>query len=180
MSLVEITEKSHNVKLELLYAKDSNFTGKIIYKNPLCFLHSSAIPLLDKAIFLAEQQGYTFKIFDAFRPKSAAQLLWDFCPNPIYVADPKNGSHHTRGVAIDLTLVDKATGQDVDMGTPFDDFSEKSHHSTVITPEISKNRYLLLGIMLTAGWDFYNSEWWHYQMFSPRNFPLIDDDYGIM
>lgn len=180
MPLIEITPQTHNLSLELLYATDKNFTGKIIYKQPLCFLHALAMPLLEKAIFLANQQGYSFKIFDAFRPKTAAQILWDFCPNPIYVADPKLGSHHTRGVAVDLTLVDQATGQELDMGTPFDDFTETSHHSALVTPEIAKNRYLLLGIMLTAGWDFYNSEWWHYQMFTPKNYPLIEADYGIM
>jgi zinc D-Ala-D-Ala dipeptidase len=180
MSLVEITQNSHKVSLELLYATDQNFTGKIIYQKPLCFLHEKAMPLLEKAIFLADQQGYYLKIFDAFRPKTAAQLLWDFCPDPMYVADPKKGSNHTRGVAIDLTLIDKITSQDLDMGTPFDDFTEQSHHSAVVTPEIAKNRYMLLGIMLTAGWDFYNNEWWHYQMFIPREFPLIEADYGMM
>ncbi len=180
MSLIEISEKSHKVSLDLLYATDKNFTSKTIYKNPLCFLHQTALPLLEKAIFLADQQGYYFKIFDAFRPKTAAQILWDFCPNPMYVADPKKGSNHTRGVAIDLNLVDKSTNIELDMGTPFDDFTEQSHHSAILTPEIAKNRYTLLGIMLSAGWDFYNNEWWHYQMFSPRDFPLIEEDYGIM
>lgn len=180
MSLIEITEKTHKVSLELLYATDQNFTGKTIYKNPLCFLHKEAMPLFEKAVFLADQQGYYLKIFDTFRPKEAAQALWDFFPNPMYVADPKKGSNHTRGVAIDLTLVDKITHKTLDMGTPFDDFTEQSHHSAILSPEIAKNRYMLLGIMLNAGWDFYNSEWWHYQMFNSKDFPLIEEDYGIM
>ena len=180
MPLIEITQASYEVELDLLYSTEKNFTGKSIYQKPLCFLHKSALPLLEKAIFLANQQGYYFKIFDAFRPKAAAQILWDFCPNPMYVADPKKGSNHTRGIAIDLTLLDKTTGIELDMGTPFDDFTEKSHHSTVVSSETAKNRYMLLGIMLTAGWDFYNNEWWHYQMFNPKDFPLIETDYGMM
>lgn len=180
MSLVEITEQTHPVKFELLYATDKNFTGKTIYKNARCFLHEKAMPLFEKVVLLADRQEYSLKIFDVFRPKKAAQALWDFCPNPMYVADPQKGSHHTRGVAIDLTLINKTTGLELDMGTPFDDFTEDSHHSAILSPEISKNRYILLGIMMSAGWDFYNNEWWHYQLFSPRDYPLIEEDYGIM
>jgi D-alanyl-D-alanine dipeptidase len=179
MSLVEINQHSHPVDLELLYATDKNFTGKILYKNARCFLHEKAMPLFEKVILLAARQGYTLKIFDTFRPKKAAQALWDFCPNPMYVADPQKGSNHTRGVAIDLTLID-SNGHELDMGTPFDDFTDDSHHSAVLAPEIAQNRYILLGIMMSAGWDFYNNEWWHYQLFSPRDYPLIEDDYGMM
>ena len=168
MPLVEITQNSHPVILELLYATDANFTGKAIYKNARCFLHEKAMPLFEKVLQLASNQGYTIKIFDTFRP------------NPIYVADPQKGSNHTRGVAIDLTLVDKTTGHELDMGTPFDDFTDDSHHSAVLAPEVARNRYVLLGIMMSAGWDFYNNEWWHYQLFSPRDYPLIEHDHGIM
>lgn len=180
MSLVEITTSSHPVLLELLYATDQNFTGKVIYKNARCFLHEKAMPLFEKAVLLADRQGYTIKVFDTFRPKQAAQALWDFFPNPMYVADPQKGSNHTRGVAIDLNLVDKTTGKELDMGTPFDDFTDQSHHSAILPKEIVRNRYMLLGIMMSAGWDLYNNEWWHYQLFSPRDYPLIEEDYGIM
>lgn len=180
MALIEITQSSHPVILELLYATDKNFTGNAIYKSARCFLHKNAMPLLEKSIILADQQGYKLKIFDAFRPKEAAQALWDFFPNPMYVANPQKGSHHTRGVAVDLTLVDKENNRELDMGTPFDDFTEQSHHSTIMTKEIAHNRYILLGIMMSAGWDFYNNEWWHYQLFSPRDYPLIEEDHGIM
>lgn len=180
MALVEITQSTYPVLLDLLYATNQNFTGKAIYKNARCFLHEKAIPLFEKAILLADIQGYRLKIFDAFRPKQAAQALWDFFPNPMYVADPQKGSHHTRGVAIDLTLVDKASGEVLDMGTPFDDFTKQSHHDAILLKNIAQNRYMLLGIMLSAGWDFYNNEWWHYQLFSPKDYPLIEEDYEIM
>lgn len=176
---MEITETAYPVMLELRYASKNNFTGKAIYKNSKCFLHEAAIPLLEKAIIFADQQGFSLKIFDAFRPQAAAQALWDFCPNPMYVADPKKGSHHTRGVAIDLTLIDKS-GVELPMGTPFDDFTDMSHHSAVLPKEIAANRFLLLGIMMSSGWDFYLNEWWHYQLFSPKDYSLSESDYGIM
>lgn len=180
MSLVEINEKNYPIILDLKYATKDNFVGKPIYKNAKCFLHEKAIPMLEKAIILSDKQGYKIKIFDAFRPKQAAQMLWDFFPNPIYVANPKNGSHHTRGVAIDLTLVDKNSNQEIEMSTPFDDFSEKSHHSAILEKDIAANRFTLLGIMISSGWDFYMNEWWHYQLFSPREYPLIEENFGIM
>ena len=73
MSLIQITGQSHPVILDLLYATDKNFTGNVIYKNPLCFLHEKAMPLFEKAILLAEKQGFTLKIFDTIR----------CCKNPI-------------------------------------------------------------------------------------------------
>lgn len=179
MPLIAITETAYPVTLELRYASENNFTGKIIYKSSKCFLHESAIPLFEKAIVLADQQGLSLKIFDAFRPQSAAQALWDFCPNSMYVADPKKGSNHTRGVAIDLTLIDKL-GAELPMGTPFDDFTEMSHHSAILSKEIAANRFLLLGIMMSAGWDFYMNEWWHYQLFFSKDYSLLESDYGMM
>jgi D-alanyl-D-alanine dipeptidase len=129
--------------------------------------------LLEKAIDLAAAQGYRFKILDAHRPQYAQERLWEVCPNPDYIANPASGSHHTRGVAVDLTLVD-SDGQELDMGTPFDSFDTASHHgSQAISTAAARNRYLLLGIMMSAGWDFYVNEWWHYQMFKPREFDLI-------
>ncbi len=86
---------------------------------------------------------------------------------------PEKGSAHTRGVAIDLTLVDES-GQELDMGTPFDDLTSQSHHGAAnLSSKVAANRYLLLGIMMSAGWDFFRNEWWHYQVFKTHEYPLI-------
>ena len=98
----------------------------------------------------------------------------------MYIADPAKGSNHTRGIAIDLTLINNQN-EELDMGTPFDDFTAASHHGAVgLNAQIHANRYLLLGIMMSAGWDLYLNEWWHYQLFNPKNYPLIQETYGIM
>ena len=173
MSLVEITEVTHNIILDMRYATENNFTGQTIYDCDRCFLRPEALVLFEKAIDLAAAQGYRFKILDAHRPQYAQERLWEVCPNPDYIANPASGSHHTRGVAVDLTLVD-SDGQELDMGTPFDSFDTASHHgSQVISTAAARNRYLLLGIMMSAGWDFYVNEWWHYQMYKPREIDLI-------
>jgi len=117
-----------------------------------------------------------FRIFDAYRPQEAQRKLWAHTPDPNFLADPARGSAHSRGVAVDLTLIGE-DGQDLDMGTEFDAFTPLSFHAnTEVSLEAQKNRFLLLGIMSAAGWDFYRNEWWHYQMFNARaKYPLISD-----
>ncbi len=115
------------------------------------------------------------KIFDAFRPSEAQWKLWNHTPDPDFLADPRRGSPHSRGAAVDLTLID-GDGRELEMGTPFDTFSPLSHHGADgISLEARRNRLLLLGLMTTAGWDFYRNEWWHYQLFDSRRFPVLDD-----
>lgn len=177
--LVEINETTHPIIMDMRYASTNNFTGQVIYNNPLCLIHTDALVLFEKAIDLAAKQGCKFKVFDAFRPQAAQEALWNICPNDMYIMPPAKGSVHTRGVAIDLTLID-SNGVELDMGTPFDDFTEQSHHGISLPADIEQNRYLLLGIMMTAGFDFYRNEWWHYQMFNPREYELIQDSHGIM
>lgn len=115
------------------------------------------------------------KIFDAFRPSEAQWVLWNHSPDPEFLADPRRGSPHSRGVALDVTLVD-AKGRDLEMGTGFDAFTPRSHHGDLqVPPTAQRNRLLLLGLMTAAGWDFYRSEWWHYQLFQPRRYPVLSD-----
>lgn len=173
MSLIEITEASHDILLDLRYATKNNVTGKVIFEDNRCFLHKDALILLERAITLAKNQGFRFKIFDAYRPQKVQEALWAHSPNPDYVAPPHLGSTHTRGIAVDLNLID-TNHNEVDMGTPFDDFTPLSHHGATGLPRnVAANRYLLLGIMMSAGWDLYQNEWWHYQLFKARDYPLV-------
>ena len=92
-------------------------------------------------------------------------------PDPNFIAPPDKGSPHSRGVAIDLTLVN-SNNIELDMGTGFDEFSKLSYHGCLdITKEAYKNRLMLLGIMTDAGWDFFRNEWWHYQLFNSKKLP---------
>ena len=172
--LIHITGQSHDVIVDLVYAGDSNFTGQVIYAHPLCFLHPHAEACLRKAVAAARGLGFRLKIFDAFRPQEAQEALWAFAPDPDYIADPKVGSNHTRGVAVDLTLVD-AQGQALDMGTPVDTMRAESHHFHEAHPAaIQVNRMRLLTVMLEAGFVHHPREWWHYQLPGADRFPLID------
>ena len=159
MKLAEIKEEKYHLKLDLRYATKNNFTKKKIYQKPVAFLQ--------KEIKLK------IKIFDAYRPVEAQWKLWDHTPNPDFIADPKKGSPHSRGVAIDLTLIDD-NEKELEMGTAFDNFTKLAFHGNMSIPKIcQKNRLLLLGLMTAAGWDFYEKEWWHYQLFDTKKYPLI-------
>lgn len=171
-----ITEAEYGVKIALAYATTDNFTGKLIYKNAVCALLPEAAECLRKAATHAKRLGYTLIIYDAFRPRAAQQKLWDFLPDPHYITPPDKGSAHTRGVAIDLGLLD-ANGNTIDMGTGFDDMTALSHTDCANLPhEILRNRAVLLGIMLHAGFKEIKYEWWHYQLPQAFDYPLIENN----
>jgi D-alanyl-D-alanine dipeptidase len=173
--LVEITAPAYDVDFDIAYAGPNNFTGTPVYGRAACYLHRDAAVLLSRAVELAAAVGLRFLVFDAFRPSEAQWVLWNHTPDPDFLADPRRGSPHSRGVAVDLTLVDP-TGEPLDMGTGFDDFTPRAHHGNRDIPAIAQaNRHMLLGLMTSAGWDFYRNEWWHYQMFDSRRYPLISD-----
>lgn len=176
MTLVPIAAPKFDVDVDLRYATSDNFTGKPVYANAQAWLHADAAEALARAIELAAALGLRFKIFDAFRPSEAQWALWNFRPDPDFIADPRRGSPHSRGVAVDLTLIDGVSGAELDMGTAFDAFTTQSYHGdTSIGREAQRNRLVLLGLMSAAGWDFYRREWWHYQLFDSRRYPVLSD-----
>jgi D-alanyl-D-alanine dipeptidase len=174
MAMVEITRADFDVEIALAYATADNIAGKPIYRNAACYLEEAAADRLGVAIRLIRPLGLRFRIFDAFRPVEAQWKLWEACPDPEFIADPRRGGPHNRGVAVDLTLIDEQ-GNNLEMGTGFDDMRLLSHHARLDVPvQAQRNRFTLMGIMSAAGWDFYQNEWWHYQLFNARDYPLID------
>lgn len=171
--LVHIRPETHGVVLDLKYATSDNISGRAIYARSLCLMHADAEVCLRRAVALAADRCYRLKIFDAFRPQEAQVLLWEAADDKQYVADPRVGSNHTRGTAVDLTLVD-AQGQALDMGTGFDDMTTLSHH---FNPGVSAlalaNRQSLLDIMEGAGFEHIPHEWWHYALPGKDRYPLI-------
>lgn len=158
------------------YATTDNFTGKILYTEPAAYLRLPAAKALQKAINLLKSKGLTIKIFDAYRPYTATQIMWKVVPDVRFAADPARGSSHNRGAAIDLTLVDEETGLELEMPTAFDDFSEKAHHSYMQLPKsVLDNRALLKAVMEEAGFVALPTEWWHYSLpHAAQKFPLLD------
>lgn len=176
--LVPIAAADLDLEVALAYATDDNFTGKPVYSRQAgCWLHADAAPLLRRAAELARPLGLRLRVLDAFRPTEAQWALWAHTPDPEFLADPHQGSTHSMGVAVDLDLIRVSDGVALDMGTAFDEFTPRSHHgNTDIPAEAQANRHLLLGLMTTAGWDFYGNEWWHYQLPQARaRYPLLSD-----
>ena len=173
--LVEIASPRFDVDLDLRYATPANLTGAALYRLPLCLLHSDAAAALMRAMALARGLGLRLRVFDAFRPTEAQERLWRALPDPMFVADPRLGSNHSRGVAIDLTLV-RDDGVVLEMGTEFDAMTRASHHGrTDLAVSVQRHRALLLGVMVGAGWCPYPYEWWHYQLADADRYPLLSD-----
>ena len=182
MLLVEIAPPAFDLVIDLRYATADNFTGAPVYRPGAAraYLHPEAAAALARAMAPAARLGYRLRLFDDYRPPEAQWALWRHTPDPAFLADPRRGSPHSRGAAVDLTLIDGGSGRDLEMGTGFDAFTPLSHHgSPGVSPAAARNRLLLLGLMTDAGWDFYRNEWWHYQLHDARRrFPLIADGAG--
>src|SRR5262249_9192025 len=153
MSLLLPITATDGVEIALAYATAANFTGKPIYRRAGCYLHAEAAAALARAVLLARAQGHRLKVFHAFRPTGAQWAMWNHTPDPEFLADPRRGSPHSRGIAVDLTLLD-ADGRELEMGTGFDAFTPLSHHASLeVSLSAQANRFILLGIMTAAGWD---------------------------
>lgn len=172
--LVEVKKIVINIILDIRYATKNNFTKQIVYSSDKCYLIGQVAQALKLASDEFNKLGYTIKIWDGYRPLKAQAIFWQLVPDPRYVADPKQGSRHNRGCAIDLTLVD-ANGKELDMGTDFDDFSEKAHRSFKDLPaEVLKNRKILEEIMAKYNFIGWENEWWHFDFKDWVNHPILD------
>lgn len=171
-SFVNLRELSKDFVYDLKYASDDNFLKQKVYDCSECYLRKNTAEALIRANKLFLRKGYRIKFFDCYRPLDVQKKMWAIVSNPNYVANPARGSIHNRGGAVDITLVDK-NNKEVDMGTPFDFFGDKSSHSfKELDKHILKNRKLLKDIMLKSGFESLDSEWWHYTLIGAKKFNL--------
>lgn len=166
------------VFVRLRYATPNNFTGKVIYTSKKCYLHKEAVEGLKKAVQLAaqEKEPFTFCLWDCYRPQSAQERLWAVMPNASYVAPPKKGSRHSRGMAVDLTPCD-FNGTPLEMPTDFDTFSPRAHmdyYELDLPDPILLRREKLKEIMTEAGFTYTRTEWWHFDKKGWKHKPLLD------
>lgn len=163
-----------NIELDIRYATDNNFVGEPIYDCAACYLRPEVAEALIKVHEDLIELGYGgIKIFDCYRPRPYQQRLWDKVPDPRFVSDPKKGSMHTRGAAIDLTIID-TYGKNLNMGTEFDVFGKEAYHgNTQLEPVVQENRLLLKQAMYKRGFKHIRTEWWHYS-YTLKNYKLSD------
>ena len=173
--LVDLSVIFPSLHIDLKYATADNITGAPIYREARCLLHTEAVTALAKSISIAQLAGLKLVVYDAYRPQQAQAVLWNACPDPQYVVDVAIGSNHSRGTAIDVTLMDDR-GQVLDMGAGFDEMHDRSHawHPSV-PPIAQRNRLLLNAIMFGGGFVGINSEWWHFELPDAARYPLLDD-----
>ena len=172
---VNIKTLSPEILLDMKYATADNFLGQVVYDCEECYLRKATAQALVAAQKDFVARGYSLKLFDCYRPLSVQKKMWKILPGTHYVANPAKGSKHNRGAAVDLTLVEIATGKEVDMGTPFDTFSPKAHHSyTDLPKEVLVHRQLLKEVLGKHNFKPIFSEWWHYEYRPEMTSPVED------
>lgn len=171
--LVRILDYIPTVYVDLKYATEDNFTGKVIYDFSDPYLRYGTVKKLmavqDELLAL----GYSLKIWDAYRPVSAQFTLWEICPDPNFVSNPNKGySSHSRGNTVDVTIV-MADGSEIEMPTEFDEFSSLADRDYSDVSDMAKQNVLVLeSAMSEQGFNCYFGEWWHYS--DSVSYPVVD------
>lgn len=163
--LVELIKLDSTIKLDIRYATNNNLVGRSVYTEARAFLQRPAAEALVKINASLKPLGYGLLVFDGYRPWSVTKLFWDITSeeNKKFVADPKKGSRHNRGCAVDLSLYDLATGKEIEMTGVYDEMSERSYPDYKGgTEQQRKMRELLRSKMEANGFTVYPYEWWHY------------------
>lgn len=174
--LISIQSFVPQIVVDLRYATKNNFTGHILYENAAALCRLPVAIALKKINEELNKKGLGLKVFDAYRPYKVTKKMWKLVHDERYTANPAKGSGHNRGAAIDLTLVNLSTGEELEMPTSFDDFTEKAHHDYMDLPErVLNNRKLLKSTMENYGFVALSTEWWHYSLPNASDrFELLD------
>jgi len=173
--LVELIKLDSSLKLDIRYATSNNLVGKPVYTEARAFLQRPAAEALVKVNRELKPLGLGLLIFDGYRPWSVTKIFWDVTSkeNKKFVADPKKGSRHNRGCAVDLSLYDLATGKEIEMPGVYDETSERSYPDYKGgTDEQRKMRDLLRSKMEANGFTVYEVEWWHFDFNNWRSYRI--------
>lgn len=173
--IVPLKSIDSTIVQDVRYATANNFTKQVLYPSAVVFLRKVAAEHLAKANkYLKENHNLRIKIYDGFRPLFVQKIMWEILPDDRFVANPAKGSRHNRGAAVDITLIDEA-GNELDMGTPYDDFTERaSFASKDVSEKAYANRKLLRDTMIQFGFVPLESEWWHFDFKNWKQFGILD------
>ena len=173
--LVELIKLDSTIHLDIRYATSNNLAHKPVYTEARAFLQRPAAEALVKVNAALKPLGYGLLVFDGYRPWSVTKLFWDITSeeNKKFVADPKKGSRHNRGCAVDLSFYDLTTGKEIEMTGAYDEMSERSYPDYKGgTDEQRKMRDLLRTTMEANGFTVYPYEWWHYDFNGWEKYPI--------
>jgi len=161
--LLDMRQILPSAAFDVTYAGTNNFLKRKIYPTADLFMRAPAAHALVKVSEILRKKGYGLLLFDGYRPYSVTELFYEEIKDTTFVADPRKGSKHNRGMAIDLTMTDLRTGQPVLMPSGYDEASERAYHNyNGGDPQALKNRAILRDAMLQAGFQIFVYEWWHY------------------
>jgi len=174
--MADIQKLLPNIVLDLRYATKNNFMHTKLYPTvSATYIRLPAARALQNVQRELNQLGLGLKIYDAYRPYSVTERMWEPIKDDRYVADPKKGSGHNRGIAVDLTIIDMKTKAELAMGTGYDNFSDTAHHTfTALPKKILQNRNLLKDVMQKYGFKLFDTEWWHYSLPNPTYYEILD------
>jgi len=175
--LVELTSLDSTIHLDIRYATSDNIVHRPVYREARAFLQRPAAEALVHAQRALAEKGFGVVVFDGYRPWRVTKLFWDSVrpDQRAFVADPRNGSKHNRGCAVDLSLYDLATGTEVAMPSAYDETSERaSPDYRGGTAEQRERRDLLRSAMEKEGFTVEPNEWWHFNYKDWREYPILD------
>jgi D-alanyl-D-alanine dipeptidase len=176
-SLVELLTLDSTIHTDIRYATSNNFMKRRMYSQARAFLQEPAARALVRVSRKLQGLGYGLLVFDGYRPWSVTKKFWDETPpeKRKFVANPKDGSKHNRGCAVDLSLYNLAGGREVTMTSPYDDFTEKAAaHYTGGTPAQRRARDLLRVMMESEGFTVNPGEWWHFDYRDWHLYRILD------
>ena len=161
-AFVNLRNYSNDFVFDMKYATADNFLKEKVYPCDECFLRVKTVKALLEANKSFIEKGFKIKLYDCYRPRAIQKKMWRIVPDANFVANPKKGSIHNRGGAVDISLVD-SVGNELNMGTTFDFFGEEaSHNYQNLSDEILANRKFLKDIMLQNNFRIFESEWCNY------------------
>ncbi len=175
--LVELIKLDPTIKLDIRYAASNNFLGRPVYKEARAFLQRPAAEALARANRKLREKGYGLLVFDGYRPWAVTKLFWDSTPEDKkrFVANPSQGSRHNRGCAVDLSLYDLRSGEEVEMPSGYDEMTERAYPNySGGTQEQRRVREMLRDAMESEGFTVYEFEWWHYDYKDWKKYPILD------
>jgi D-alanyl-D-alanine dipeptidase len=183
--LVELTRLDATIRLDIRYATGSNFMHRPMYSQARAFLQRPAAEALVQAQLEFREMGYGVVVFDAYRPWSVSKAFWDHVTpaqrQQGFVADPRKGSKHNRGCAVDVSLYDLATGKSVEMPSDFDDFSERALPTYEGgTRQERQHRDTLRSVMEKHGFQVNSVEWWHFDYLDWQQYSILDVDFASL
>ena len=178
--LVDLATLDVALQFDIRYATENNFMGMAFYRSARAFLQRPAAEALERAADKLADSGFGLIVFDGYRPWFVTKMFWDATPDSLkhFVAPPQSGSRHNRGAAVDVGLYYLDSGEAAAMPSGYDEFTERAYSDYAGGSETARrHRDLLRRVMEGHGFAIYPYEWWHYDFYDWREYPIMNHSF---